>query len=253
MMERQPPSLVIAVKRHHQQCWFTTKRQRRAAAAATATNNDTAEQPTSVSRGSTNEEKCEEEIVDPSSATTLMLSPNSIVPIGGGDRQDDNNNNSWRELTEQENKRTIFDASHLQDLYNPSLHLPSAPTDWSGYEAPTPLFKEIQAVIGVTGQLLSTARYMQMALLHLVHGYYSNAISRKQQERKTPLDDDFDEDNYDDHDDDDPIDHNTSAGNIIIGPSGDFVTAPEVSSVFGEALGIWFYLQWKKERSRRAA
>lgn len=113
------------------------------------------------------------------------------------------------------------------DLYDPDIHLASAPKDWTGYEQATPLWHDLSALIGVTGKPISTAEYMRSCLQHPVHGYYVNA-------GKTSEKDDFDADEYGDSDNQE-----------IIGPGGDFVTAPELSQVFGECLGIWFYTQHK--------
>ena len=90
------------------------------------------------------------------------------------------------------------------DLYNPEIHLPSAPTDWTGYEAATPLWHDLAALIGVTGQPLSTAEYMRACLTHPVHGYYVNAGNSND-----AAIDDFDKEDYDDEDDWNP---NKAAG-----------------------------------------
>jgi NADH dehydrogenase [ubiquinone] 1 alpha subcomplex assembly factor 7 len=136
-------------------------------------------------------------------------------------------------------KLNVHDSYH-PDLYDPAIHLPSAPTNWEGYEASTPLWEDIAALIGVTGQPLTTAEYMRMCLTHPVHGYYTKAFSSNQTDG-----DDFDHNDYDDSP------SINEAGNII-GPQGDFVTAPEMSQVFGECLGIWFYDQHKKLQKAKA-
>ncbi|KAJ7472787.1 DUF185-domain-containing protein [Mycena latifolia] len=61
--------------------------------------------------------------------------------------------------------------------------------------------------IKATGPI-SFSTYMQMCLSHPTHGYYMNP--------KNP----------------------------IFGSKGDFVTSPEISSVFGELLGVWLMSQW---------
>ncbi|VDL60584.1 unnamed protein product [Hymenolepis diminuta] len=55
---------------------------------------------------------------------------------------------------------------------------------------------------------MSVAEYMRLALHHPTHGYYKNSS--------------------------------------VIGPDGDFITAPEISQIFGELLGIWIVSEWKK-------
>jgi NADH dehydrogenase [ubiquinone] 1 alpha subcomplex assembly factor 7 len=86
------------------------------------------------------------------------------------------------------------------------------------------------------------ADFMRMALTHPEHGYYTKAISKQQSNR-----DDFDND---DHYDDDPTTSSSSSSrqssptSLVIG--ADFVTAPEVSSVFGECIGVWFVTQWNR-------
>ncbi len=68
--------------------------------------------------------------------------------------------------------------------------------------------------IGETGPI-TVERYMELALLDPDHGYYS---------RKQPF-----------------------------GAAGDFVTAPEISQMFGELLGLWCYTAWQAAGSPRPA
>jgi SAM-dependent MidA family methyltransferase len=69
----------------------------------------------------------------------------------------------------------------------------------------TPLFAEIRDEILATGPI-TVARYMALCLGHPVHGYYT---------RRDPL-----------------------------GAGGDFVTAPEISQMFGELIGLWIAATW---------
>jgi NADH dehydrogenase [ubiquinone] 1 alpha subcomplex assembly factor 7 len=62
---------------------------------------------------------------------------------------------------------------------------------------------------------LSVADYMAMCLTHPEYGYYM---------RRDPL-----------------------------GVSGDFTTAPEISQIFGELLGLWLGAQWQKQGKQQAA
>lgn len=71
---------------------------------------------------------------------------------------------------------------------------------------PSPLEKEIRRLIAVSGPM-PIARYMSLCLTHPEHGYY---ITR------------------------DPF-----------GAGGDFTTAPEVSQIFGELLGLWALSVWR--------
>ncbi|OEU16138.1 DUF185-domain-containing protein [Fragilariopsis cylindrus CCMP1102] len=94
-------------------------------------------------------------------------------------------------------------------MFDPLIHLPHAPKDWKGYEPATPLTDFLMARIGVSGQPITTAEYMRHALTHPLHGYYT---SSSQRQNKT-----------------------------------DFVTAPELSSVFGHSLCVWFMTVWQQE------
>src|ERR1700730_19276244 len=69
-----------------------------------------------------------------------------------------------------------------------------------------PLENLIRETIAETGPM-SLETYMTLALAHPVHGYYSS---------KMPL-----------------------------GESGDFITAPEVSQMFGELIGLWCVAVWR--------
>ncbi|MFD1703593.1 class I SAM-dependent methyltransferase [Methylopila henanensis] len=71
----------------------------------------------------------------------------------------------------------------------------------------TPLAREIVATIAQDGPI-TVARYMALCLGHPVHGYYATR---------------------------DPF-----------GAGGDFVTAPEVSQMFGELLGLWCAEVWRR-------
>ena len=70
----------------------------------------------------------------------------------------------------------------------------------------TPLETELRRLIAIDGPL-DVARYVALCLGHPLHGYY---MAR------------------------DPL-----------GPGGDFVTAPEVSQMFGELIGLWAAATWQ--------
>ena len=72
----------------------------------------------------------------------------------------------------------------------------------------------LTARIGEAGPI-TVERYMELALLDPDHGYYT---------RKHPF-----------------------------GAAGDFVTAPEISQMFGELLGLWCYTAWRAAGSPRPA
>lgn len=75
-------------------------------------------------------------------------------------------------------------------------------------------------------------------MTHPEHGYYTKAVSKQANV------DDFDEDYADDNGPSTSSSSKESGQSLIIG--ADFVTAPEVSSVFGECLGVWFVTQWNQ-------
>lgn len=72
---------------------------------------------------------------------------------------------------------------------------------------PTPLADELAARIGLHGPL-SVAEYMETCLHDPVHGYYRKSRA--------------------------------------IGRAGDFITAPEISQVFGELVGLWCAVVWRQ-------
>jgi len=140
---------------------------------------------------------------------------------------------------------SIVDAASTSSLLlDPTIHLAHVPTDsWNqrNYEAATPLWQHVLLpLLAVSGRPLSMATYMQLALGHEEYGYYRRATSV---ENHTDDDDDFDQD------DDDDFDHSKGSthphANLILG--ADFVTAPEVSSVFAESIGIWFAAQQQQQ------
>ncbi len=71
----------------------------------------------------------------------------------------------------------------------------------------TPLEAEIRAMIALDGPI-TVERYMALCLAHPVHGYY---LTRE------PL-----------------------------GAHGDFITAPEISQMFGELIGLWAAAVWQR-------
>ena len=74
-------------------------------------------------------------------------------------------------------------------------------------EAQSPLMREIRRRIGIAGPL-PVAEYMRLCLTHPQYGYY--------------------------------VTHEP------IGTHGDFITAPEVSQMFGELIGLWLVAVWQQ-------
>jgi NADH dehydrogenase [ubiquinone] 1 alpha subcomplex assembly factor 7 len=71
----------------------------------------------------------------------------------------------------------------------------------------SPLEREIRRLIGAAGPM-PVADYMRLCLTHPEHGYYINR---------------------------DPL-----------GAGGDFITAPEISQMFGELIGLWMATVWQQ-------
>ena len=74
-------------------------------------------------------------------------------------------------------------------------------------DEPSPLESEIRRLIVAAGPM-PIADYMRLCLTHPQHGYYLTS---------------------------DPI-----------GTTGDFITAPEISQMFGELVGVWMASVWKQ-------
>ena len=146
-----------------------------------------------------------------------------------------------------EQKSDDFSSLLMFDQQQQPLHqlMPTAPVDWKGFEPTTPLTEVIMSQIALAGRPMSTADFMRLALTHPQHGYY---IQRRQDDN----DDDFDSDEpgVDAESSNDPT---GKRRNTIFGPGGDFVTAPEVSQVFGECLGVWFFTQWQQQQQQNDA
>lgn len=155
------------------------------------------------------------------------------------------------------------DVLDMASMYDPSIHLPdkpnfNSPSNREKYEAGTPLTDELIAYIGVRGPI-TVAEFMRRVLRDGRYGYYTSKGSRSGQKDSsiatTAANDSIDDDNDWDLDDDsvDDNSHLTSTdptqqhvgGEHVIGASGDFITAPEVSELFGESLLVWLITQYQ--------
>lgn len=74
-------------------------------------------------------------------------------------------------------------------------------------EDPSPLTKDLQSYIKLRGPI-TIHDYMAQSLNHVPHGYYQHKLEK-------------------------------------IGSAGDFITAPEVSQLFGEMVGVWCLSVWE--------
>jgi NADH dehydrogenase [ubiquinone] 1 alpha subcomplex assembly factor 7 len=135
----------------------------------------------------------------------------------------------------------VFLGVDRDAMFDPNIHLPHAPQDWKGYEPATPLSDFLMQRIGVSGQPITTAEYMRHALTHPLYGYYTSSKSKSvtNNDRPETDDDDWDKDEYDES-------SSSSSSHSIFGRGGDFITAPELSSVFGHCLCVWFMTVWQQ-------
>ena len=142
-------------------------------------------------------------------------------------------------LTQQD-----FDLLFDKDaMFDPKIHLPYARTDWKGYEPATPLTAFLMQRIGVSGQPISTAEFMRHALTHPLYGYYTTPPKSDLEKTLQTGDDDWDVNDI-------ASSSTTNNTSTIIGPRGDFVTAPEVSHVFGHCICVWFVTQWQQQLAK---
>lgn len=136
----------------------------------------------------------------------------------------------------------------VQDMFDPRIHLPNVPRNWKGYEEGTPLTMEMIQYMAVRSKPMTVADFMRKALTHEEYGYYTNPTNSD--EYKWDDDDVSNEEENNEWDNDWDLDDESSVkpttpDNFIIGRKGDFVTAPEVSQVFGECLSVWYTTQWQ--------
>ena len=153
------------------------------------------------------------------------------------------------------------DILDLASMYDPSIHLPDkpnflSPSNRNKYEAGTPLTEELIAYIGVRGPI-TVAEMMRRVLRDGRHGYYTSKGSRSGKKGAAGVDGGESEDDVDDDNDWDLEDGDENAasfsdsdsshigGEHVIGSGGDFITAPEVSQLFGESLLVWFMTQYQ--------
>ena len=136
----------------------------------------------------------------------------------------------------------MTDASIIttNNIDNNMIHWTHCPDDWTLYEPATPLWQHVlRPLVAVSGRPLSVATFMQLALGHEHYGYYRRAVS-------VHANSDFDDDDFEEDDFDQEASTSTSPANLILG--ADFITAPEVSSVFAESIGIWFAAQQEQQQ-----
>mmetsp|Transcript_4441 Transcript_4441/g.4987 ORF Transcript_4441/g.4987 Transcript_4441/m.4987 type:complete len:746 (+) Transcript_4441:58-2295(+) len=171
------------------------------------------------------------------------------------------NNSTVSSKKNNSNDDNVDDDSFLVDrdaMFDPAIHLSHAPQDWKGYEPATPLSDFLMQRIGVSGQPITTAEYMRHALTHPLHGYYTSSSSRRinDVDKNNDNDKNWDADAYNDEmkpltpSSSSPHDYD-SGRSTIFGRSGDFVTAPELSSVFGHLLCVWFMTIWQQSPLER--
>jgi len=191
-------------------------------------------------------------IIKSSTTTTDKQSTNNITPVEIPEAHPSGVSHA--------NPEDILD---MASMYDPSIHLPdkpnfNSPTNRIKYEAGTPLTDELIAYIGVRGPI-TVAEYMRRVLRDGRYGYYTSKGSRSGQKMNSGsatavgavgdnVEDDIDDDNdwdLDDGNDPSSSDEQVGGGEQVIGPSGDFITAPEVSQLFGESLLVWLMTQYQ--------
>lgn len=113
-----------------------------------------------------------------------------------------------RRLTGEVRKQKRFSVDRTALDANLGMFAEDAPLSAVPKELISPLGKDLKSYIKLKGPI-TLHDYMAQCLNHLMHGYYQ------------------------------------SKGEVI-GEKGDFITAPEVSQLFGEMIGIWCLSTWEQ-------
>ena len=179
--------------------------------------------------------------VNPNSSFMSPLSPSSMPASLSA--------SSMSPPSPLEQQSSLSDMVDIASLYDPKVHSPNAPNfsaPGSNYEEATDLGSELLKYMSVTGRPISVMEYMKRCLRDELFGYYTQPPAEHEEEDG----DGEEEDGVDDEDDDGTNDTLSSTstqgrGHRLIGPKGDFTTAPEISQIFGECLLIWLLIQYQ--------
>lgn len=94
---------------------------------------------------------------------------------------------------------------------------------------------------------ITTHDFMQMALTDPSDGYYTTKDASKEANGTDLYEDLFDDEDVE------PEEKTDKDSSSIIGKKGDFITAPEISQIFGESILLFYIHQYRRALKSPAA